>query len=78
MQRAQRRERGQRSRPSADRRQQSGSQVIESLGGPPELLAATIDGAGKQELSEAAERLVLSFRSEIPTKRAWGATAYAA
>lgn len=31
--------------------------AVESLGGPPELLAATINGASKEEIYEAAERL---------------------
>jgi hypothetical protein len=31
--------------------------ALESLGGPPELLAATINGASKAEIYDAAERL---------------------
>jgi hypothetical protein len=46
-----------------------GPQAIESMGWPPELLGATINGASKEELYEAAERKPRS-------SGLWGATAY--
>ena len=47
--------------------------AVESLGGPPELLAATINGASKEQIYDAAARLGADSRL-LATIAAWGDT----
>src|SRR5258708_39720190 len=47
--------------------------AAESLGGPPELLAATINGASKEEIYDAAEQLGAD-RYLLATIGSWGDT----